>query len=53
VRLLHGMKSRAAKLRWARGGRAALRLGINEPKMTGARSATKPFSMYHMLLDGM
>ncbi len=41
VRLLHWMKSGAAKLRWAQGGRAALRLSINEPKKTSARSAVK------------
>ncbi len=41
VRLLHGMKSGAAKLRWAQAGRAALRICINEQKKTSARSAVK------------
>ncbi len=51
VRLLQGIQSGAAKLRWAHWGHAALRLSINEPKKTSARSAAKPISLYHMPLD--
>jgi hypothetical protein len=41
VRLLRGMKSGAAKMQRGQGGRAALRLSINEPKKTGARRAAE------------